>query len=166
MDRRGFLKALATTAAALGYAAVAPDSLKALTSSTAPPEVVEQATRKTLEWVTRQVARQVSHRIGPLHLVESSEINEQTRDMAGVLLNLIDTPMTHDDYEQRYVLPIAAALADRMQQDNARVCGRLPLPTGMDSGCVVTGNGLSLRGMQFYDPYTDSHRLRFDVLYG
>lgn len=166
MDRRGFLKALATTATALGYAAIAPDALVALTSPTASQAVVEQATRKTLEWVTGQVARHVSELVGPLTLVESDDINPQTAHQSGVNLELITHPMSHDAYEQRYVMPIAAALANAMQDDRATVCGTLPLPVHAEQGCVVTHQGLSVRGLQYYAFDIDSHQLRFEVLYG
>lgn len=166
MDRRGFLKALAGTAAALGYAAIAPDTISALTSPSASPVAIEQATRKTLEWITRHVARNISNRLGPMTLVESSDINAETSRIHGVSLDLIGESMTDDEYEERYVMPMAVALAEAMKDNRARVCGTLPLPNWTEYGCVVTYHGLSLRGLQFYDVMTDSHQLRFDVLYG
>lgn len=73
--------------------------------------------------------------------------------------------MTRDEYRERMIRPAVAFLAHHVKKSKMNVFAGLVLPEGMD-GSVAHDDGLSLRGVQYYDLGSDQEVFRLDVLGG
>jgi hypothetical protein len=68
--------------------------------------------------------------------------------------------------QQRFLVPIAAALAKRVSEGNATY-GELPIVMHGAMRCErVSGQGVSVRGIEYYDIGFNENLIRFDVLCG
>jgi len=164
MNRRGFL---GTLLASVGALTIDPATLL-----WQPPEstdglpVLEAGAMVDLDAITKAMAEEVERLwqarvVRPFSKLGQGDLTRQ------VYITMLP-PDKVDRYgldRQRYVLPAASAMADYLRHYRASQCGVLDHPPGAES-VVVRREGLSLRGVRYYDLYTDQRLLRFDIVYG
>jgi hypothetical protein len=75
---------------------------------------------------------------------------------------------SNEEMVKRVIEPAAKHLASVIRKKKLTVMGALEVPAGVEQGCVASAPsaGLSVRGVQSFDPWEHRNRLRLDILGG
>lgn len=166
MERRGFFQSIA------GLFVVGAVFPAVSTWKTGVDQVAESAQSK-LERLTRYMHEELRSQIGgrwPMvpehpHLVYAHQANAECAGI-DMILNAEELENLPDEtIRQRYVVPAMRVLGQQIREKGARQFYRLDIPGGVDSGCLVTEKGISLRGLRAFDLRENRWVTRFDVLF-
>jgi hypothetical protein len=165
VNRRRFLGLLFASVAA---AAVPVKSLWMPVGDVALPPLTPQALC-SLDAIVMEAARLLSRRVA-LPVVRKEDglrigQSGMTKQL-GVDLRLPDT-LTETGLDiDRYLKPSIHSIAAHIQHYKFRAFGELPLPMGVDAAYRATSgrDGVSVRGLLFYDALRDESHLRLDVI--
>jgi hypothetical protein len=116
--------------------------------------------------MTREVARLLSQ-YAPGRVVYGSLIGEAGLTSQFSIDGRFPPIVDHEGINvDRFLVPIAVALAEKVSRGN-KTYGELPIVTYGAMRCErVSGQGVSVRGLEYYDVRLDENLIRFDVLFG
>lgn len=166
LDRRAFI---GTLLASIAGTAISPASILWRPSPEAAA-VVDPKALLSLHQLTVEFARRLSQHVNG-QIVDGSLLGQTgLRDQFSIQMGF---PAEVDRYgidSDRYIKPAVDLMARKLQLSRATRFGQLPLLANLlPDGCqaaLVTGNGVSVRGVRLYDPVDDIDTLRFDVVSG
>lgn len=178
MNRRGFLKFLGFGAGGAALKATLPSAI-AWTSTDqliAGPWSDVAAPELRLGWMTTEIMRLMGERCtSKFQTFPAYRLGEgPLRSQFGVDFLGDFESASPREMSERYLEPMAAALAHAVQREGWGSFGRLEVPRGVLEGAVVTsaGLGISIRGVKDFRPMfrrgqmIDVPFYRFDIVGG
>lgn len=166
LSRRGFLGTL--MASIVGTAFVPSELLWVPAPVTALP-VLTPAALVTLQAITREAAVRLARRIAlPVQRGPARLGFDGLTAQFGVDMQLPGTLEQWGVDAQRYIEPAMAAMANHVQHARWTRYGELTLPKAFEQTCVVTADGVSVRGVMAYDHMREAGvwLLRLDAIGG